>query len=138
MYLKFKNIHKQSGLGLPSALFLILVLVILLATMNRLNEAGASASGREWLSQRAFYSAESAAQISAVYALNPEQTMLTCDANFISNQTFNVSGIGNCSMKVTCDVQVVDSQTYYTFTNEGQCGSGIDTATRIIQIRVSP
>lgn len=138
MYLNTVNLTKQKGLGLPSALFLILVLVILLATMNRLNEASATASGREWLSLRAFYSAESAAQLSAVHALNSEQSMTTCNASFMSNQTLSASGMSDCVINVICETQVVNTQTYYTFTNEGRCGSGVEAAARIIQIRVSP
>ena len=138
MYLKYHRIKLQNGLGLPSALFLIVVLVILLATMNQLNDVSATAFGRQWLNLRAFYLAESGAQISAVQALNSEQVMASCDTSFISNQNVNTPGFIGCELNVSCSSQVVASETYYTFTSTGRCGNDPDSATRIIQIRLRP
>ena len=128
--------HKQKGLGLPSALFLIVVLVLLLATMNQLNEVNTTAYGRQWLSLRAFLVAESGAQMSAVQALNSQQIMSACDNNFIDDQGIATTGLTTCVLNVSCSSQLVSGDTYYTFTSEGRCGSGADTATRIIQIRL--
>ncbi len=136
--LNYNAMKKQKGLGLPSALFLILVMVMIVAAINQLNEISAAAFGREWLSMSAFYAAESGAQTAAVYALNNVQnpTMPACNASFISG--LSPSGFSACSLNVTCSSQVVDAKTYYTFTSTATCGTGIDAATRIVQIRLMP
>ncbi len=128
---------KQQGLGLPSALFLILVMVMVVGAINQLNEMNASAYGREWLSMRAFYAAESGAQISAVYVLNSAVTP-TCDANFINAFNFPGNILSNCVLNVKCSIQTVASQDYITLTSSATCGSGVDAATRIVQIRLAP
>jgi len=137
MYLKSQaKYQNQKGLGLPSALFIILVMVLIVAGINQINEMNASAYGREWLSMRAFYAAESGAQSAAVHALNSGQSMPTCNAAFISSVTPNVTGLQDCSISVTCENHIIASETYYTFTSTGQCGVGSDIATRIVQVRL--
>lgn len=142
MYLnhsKKMNIYKnQAGFGLPSAIFIIVIMALIVAAMNQLNEINAAAFGREWLSMKAFYAAESGAQLAATYALNSTQIMPTCDNNFISALNLTANGLASCEVNVVCSVQTVTSQTYYTFTSTGSCGSGIDQASRIIQIRLQP
>ena len=136
--MQYTNLHKQQGLGLPSALFLILVMILLLAAINQINEINASAYGREWLSMRAFYAAESGAQTAAVYTLNSAQAMPTCNNSFISNLDLTTNGLASCSVDVVCSEQTVEGQIYYTFTSSASCGSAADTATRIIQTRLIP
>lgn len=138
MYLKHSCLHHQKGLGLPSALFLILVVTLLLAVMNQLNEMNARAYSRDWLSARAFYVAETGAQIAAVQALNPDQAMTNCSSQFINNLNMNVVGLSGCRINVSCLEQTVQGQIYYTFTSRGSCGENEDMATRFIQIRVAP
>jgi MSHA biogenesis protein MshP len=127
---------RQKGLGLPSALFLIIVMILIVAAINQLNEVNASAYGREWLSMRAFYAAESGAQISAVRALNPSQALGACDNNFISNQVLSNPGLNGCRISVSCYSQSVEGDIYFTFTSTGTCGNGTDIANRVIQVRL--
>lgn len=142
MYLNttLKNQSKlkhQQGLGLPSAIFLILVMTLLLAAINRINESSATAHGREWLSIRAFYAAESGAQLAAIYQLTPEVAP-ACNANFINNLSLNTIGLTSCRINVSCEEKMVNATSYFTLTSTGVCGSGIDSATRAVQIRLAP
>ena len=130
------NYRKQQGLGLPSALFLIVIMVMIVAAINQINEMNAAAYGREWLSMSAFYAAESGAQTAAMYVLNTSVTTPTCDNSFISGLT--PAGMSFCSLNVTCSSQTVDTLNYFTLTSSATCGEGIDTATRIIQVRLQP
>lgn len=136
MYLNAKLNNTQSGLGLPSALFLIVVMMLIVASINQLNELNAEAYGREWLSQKAFYAAESGAQTGAVFILNGSETAPTCNANFINNLILNTAGLSSCSVSVSCNTQTISTETYLTLTSTGQCGTGPDQATRIVQVRL--
>lgn len=129
--------NKQNGLGLPSAIFLILVMTLLLAAINQINESSSSAQGREWLSMRAFYAAESGAQLAAVYQLTPEVAP-ACNTSFISNLTLNATGLMSCNINVTCEEKIVNTVSYFTLTSTGVCGTGRDSATRAVQIRLAP
>ena len=128
---------KQQGLGLPAALFIIVVLSLVVAAIQRLNEFNASAHGREWLSIRAFYMAESAAQAAAVYTLNSSQPMVACTANMLADISPNTEGLLSCRARVDCQQHTVDARDYFTLTSTGRCGSGIDQAQRIIQVRLA-
>ncbi len=133
------NAHKcshQRGIGLPAALFIITIMAMVAGGINKINEMNASAYGREWLSMAAFYAAESGAQTAAIYVINPLPVMPACDADFINALT--PTGLPGCSVNVTCSIQVVDTVTYYTLNSTGICGTGIDAATRIVQVRVQP
>lgn len=130
--MRYRN---QAGLGLPSALFLILVMVLIVAAINQLNEMNAAAYGREWLSMRAFYAAETGAQLSAVYQLSSE-TAPACNNTFIDNLDLTATGLSECQVDVDCSEQnPSDGRTYFTLTSTGSCGSGPDTATRVVQVR---
>jgi MSHA biogenesis protein MshP len=130
-------LNRQAGIGLPAAIFLIVVMMLIVGSINQLNELNAQAYGREWLSQRAFYAAESGAQAAAVFVLNTNQVMPACNNAFIANQALNTPGFGNCIINVECSSQVVSLQTYTTLTSIGQCGTGPDQATRIVQVRLT-
>ncbi len=131
---KTQKFFKQKGLGLPAALFLIIIMVMIVAAINQINEMNASAYGREWLSMSAFYAAESGAQTAALYVLNTTAVAPACDGNFINGLT--PAGMSFCSINVTCSSQTVDALNYFTFTSTATCGEGPDAATRIIQVRV--
>lgn len=135
MCLKSSN-QTQKGFGLPSALFLIVVMVLIIASINQLNEMNAQAYGREWLSQRAFYAAESGAQLAATYALNSSESTPTCNGTFINNLALTTPGLSSCTINVGCGTQTVSSETFITLTSTGQCGSGPDRTTRIVQVRL--
>ena len=128
--------RQQRGLGLPSALFLIVVMVMIVAAINQINDMNAAAYGREWLSMSAFYAAESGAQTAALYALNTTLTAPACDSHFIAGLT--PAGMTFCNINVSCSSQLVDSVNYLTLTSRATCGEGIDSATRIIQLRLQP
>jgi len=138
MYLSHEHANrltKHAGLGLPSALFLIVVMVLIVAAINQLNEMNATAYGRDWLNMRAFYAAETGAQMAATYQLSSE-TAPACTGSFINNHSFSQAGLNGCRTSVSCSSQVVNSKTYITLTSTGQCGSGADISQRVIQIRL--
>lgn len=133
----FKYCSSQKGLGLPSALFLILIMILIVAAINQLNEMSAAAYGREWLGMRAFYAAETGAQLSAVYQLTGEASP-TCTSTFINNLNLTTAGLSECRVSVACEQMLVRAKPYFTLTSTGVCGSGVDAATRAIQIRLAP
>ena len=130
------RLQKQAGIGLPSALFLIVIMVLIVASINQINELSAEAYGREWLSQRAFYAAESGAQIAATYILNANEAAPACNNSFINNLSLSTPGLSACEIHVACSSVVISSETFLTLTSNGSCGTGPDQASRIIQVRL--
>lgn len=128
---------KQSGFGLPTALFVILVMILIIAAINTLNQISADTYGRQWLSLKAFYAADTGANLAASYYLS-DLTAPACSNNFIDNLNLSSNGLNQCVVNVSCVQQVEDGNNYYTLTSVGQCGQGADITQRSIQIRLNP
>ncbi|EAT12438.1 hypothetical protein HF888_15355 [Bermanella marisrubri] len=126
---------KQSGFGLPTALFVILVIILIVAAINTLNQINADTYGRQWLSLRAFYAAESGANLAATYFLS-DLTAPACSNSFINNLNLSGNGLNDCLINVSCEQQSDNGEDFFTLTSTGQCGQGSGQTTRIIQIRV--
>lgn len=129
--------HQQTGAGLPVALFIITVLALLVIGMAQLQESSGKAVSLQIQSQRAFFAAESGAQV-ALAELVPGAN---CSA-VSTNKTFNVSGLNGCQARLQCNALQADVTgngnltTVYSLTSTGQCGVGADSAERIIEVRL--
>jgi len=128
--------QKQGGMGLPSAIFLITVLLILVAAIHQLNQTSASAFSRQWLSLQSLYMAETGAQLAATYQLSSAASSPACTNDFIDDLTINNSALSSCKVSVACQQQTMAGDTFFTFTSTGSCGLGADLTQRIVQIRI--
>ena len=133
-----ENSYKQqAGAGLPIAIFIITVLSLIVLSMSQLQESSGKAISLQIQSQRAFFAAESGAQvvIAGIMPANKNDSV-ACSAtppDFIKVPFSNVEGLANCTAKVVCtpDSGVV------TVKSLGVCG--IDTpeeARRTVEIRL--
>ena len=65
-----RGIKQQIGAGLPVALFIITVLALIVTSMAQQQESSGASVSQQILSQRAFYAAESGAQVAVAEALS--------------------------------------------------------------------
>lgn len=123
------------GVGLPATIFIISVLALIVVALSELNESSALGFGQSYQSQRAFYAAESGAQV----ALNRIFVGGTACNNSLADINFEAGGanpgLNRCSADLSCTQVSVAGTDYYTVTSIGQCGSGFDQAERSIQVR---
>jgi len=129
---------RQRGFGLPLAVFIITVLALIGAAMVALTRTGQESVASEIQSTRAFYAAESGAQIALTYVLplaGGSIGVAGCNALAI-NPAFTTAGLEGCTASVTCSGQTVNGDEYYTLTSEGECrfGASGNTARRRIEI----
>lgn len=134
MKYSYETYRKQTGLGIASALFFIVVISLLLASLSNLLRTDDTAFGQEVLSLRAFLAAESGAQLAA-NRLIPPNGVSSCGN---TNYSFTRSGLLGCEATVTCIATTVAGKNYYTITSTGRCQSGDQSASREIQIRALP
>ena len=125
----------QNGIGLPATLFLIVTLSLIVVAMGDLTEQSNLGFGQDYQSMRAFYAAESGAQV----ALNRVFVGgTTCNAS-LSDIDFDASesnpGLNNCVAVLSCSSVEVDTSTYMTFTSTATCGTGYEQSTRSIEVR---
>lgn len=136
-----RSVGRQSGFGLPVAIFVVVVLALVIAAMSQLQQSSSEGSSLQLQSQRAFYAAESGLQLSLNLLLPPDgSTGKNCSISpFYARDFSSLSssyGLRGCSVRVECQSLAVSSELYFTLTSTGSCGSGTDHARRTTEVRV--
>lgn len=136
MYPEPRNLVNQGGAGLPVALFIITVLALLVIGMAQLQQASGESVSLQIQSQRAFYAAESGAQVAVRDVLEAG----SCSA-LTTPLSFSASALNGCSAVLSCEsvtenISGPGGNTVFSIASTGQCGSGPDRAVRIIEVRV--
>ncbi|MDK8466043.1 hypothetical protein [Marinobacter sp. SS13-12] len=132
-----KRLKNQSGAGLPVALFIVTVLAFLVLGISQLQQSSGESISLQIQSQRAFFAAESGAQVAVRDVLEAD----SCSA-VNTPLTFNdADGLQGCSATMACESVTANiggsgGNTVFTITSSGQCGAGTDQATRDIEVRV--
>lgn len=125
---------RSRGMGLVSAIFLILVVTILVVAISRMVRTSSDAFAQEVLSHRAFLAAESGAQLGLNRVFAPSGTgSCTTQSWDLSN-----SGLNYCQVTVDCRSETVASTTYYTLQSNGRCEIGSRVAERQVLVRAQP
>jgi len=127
-----ESLWKQTGAGLPIALFIITVLSLIVLNMSQLQESSGNAISLQIQSQRAFFAAESGVQVGVQQMLAELDVgdPASCPAD-ITNFGTN-SGLASCSVEFNCDLPGGIS----TLVSIGRCGGGPDQAERTIEVRL--
>lgn len=126
----------QRGAGLPVALFIITVLALLVLGMSQLQQSSGFSVSLQIQSQRAFYAAESGAQIAVRNVLEAA----SCGA-VPGSIDFGVGALASCDALLACEAVSADvgtgGDTAYTITSTGQCGAGSAfSASRVLEVKV--
>ncbi|MCK2149749.1 MULTISPECIES: hypothetical protein [Marinobacter] len=129
--------NRQRGAGLPVALFVITVLALIVVSMAQQQESAGAAVGQQILSQRAFYAAESGAQVAVTEALDGG----SC-GSVTGTVNYTQAALAGCNASLSCSSVQADIdgdstlERVYTLVSVGQCGSGTEAASRTVEVRV--
>jgi len=132
--IKKLSIKKQSGIGLPMALFIITILAMIIAAITDLEESSGVGFGLDVNSMRAFYAAESGAQADMAKIFPASGASASCSA-ITTTFSFSTTGLNGCEALVVRSCVAVEGIDYFTLKSTGSCGSGPDSAVRIIDVR---
>lgn len=127
--------RKQAGLGLPAAIFIIVIMALISVAINLLVQQNAQTFEEEINLTRAFYAAESGAGFAMNRIFPPEEystyTNGNCPNAGADTYNFTQEGLNSCSASVTCERVTISGTTYATITSEGSCGD----VERTVQVR---
>ncbi|MGK0335787.1 MAG: MSHA biogenesis protein MshP [Candidatus Azotimanducaceae bacterium] len=126
--------HQQSGLGLVGAIFVIVVVSLLSVAMSRMLEADKLAQSYEILGLKAFLAAESGAQLGVNRLMPPDSAGSCSDLTF----SLEAESLRFCTAVVTCTLTTANGENFYTLSSLGQCVAGDFTASRNVEVRLSP
>jgi MSHA biogenesis protein MshP len=123
---------RQSGISLPVALFIITIMSLSAAAVNQMSATSSQSYSQNLLSSRAFYAAESGAQLRAQDALS----LLTCSCGGSADveYDFTVIGLNQCSALTTCTSVSANGDTFCTITSMGRCDNS--NAERTVEVRL--
>ncbi len=133
---KQKPLGSQRGLGLISAIFVIVILAMLVVAMSAIMVSSQRYRAQEILAERALAAAQTGVELHLSMLLHPENAQ-TCVTDS-SPVALTVDGLNDCSYQASCASVTISSQIYYTINSIGRCGSGVDSASREVKIRVAP
>lgn len=130
------RLRTQQGAGLPIALFIITVLALLVVGMAQLQQSASDSVSLQIQSQRAFYAAESGAQLAVRNVLDGN----SCGV-LVSPVNFSAAGLAGCSAELSCEsipatIGGSGGDIVFTINSIGQCGAGADRAVREVEVRV--
>lgn len=128
-----QSLRKQNGAGLPVAIFVITVLAILVIGMAQLQESSGKAVSLQIQSQRAFFAAESGAQVAVTQVLKGG----FCNASIV----FVGQGLNQCEAELQgCfagDAIDYDGDQIYRIKSVGRCGQNSEEeAIRAVEVTV--
>jgi MSHA biogenesis protein MshP len=126
---------KQQGIGLPATIFLIVILSLIVVAMSDLTESSNLGFGQDLHSMRAFYAAESGAQIALNRVFVGEETCININGDLDFNAVNANAGLTNCTATLSCSDTEVLGITYFTFKSEATCGTGFEQAQRSVEVR---
>lgn len=129
---------QQEGLGLPAAIFIIVIMALISVAINSLVQQNAQSFEEEINLTRAFYAAESGAGFAMNRIFPPEEYSSyaggNCPNAAADTYDFDQDGLNQCSVAVTCEsvtIPPITGTTYATITSTGTCGD----VERTIQVR---
>lgn len=130
-------LKNQSGAGLPVALFIVTVLAFLVLGMSQLQQGSGESVSLQIQSQRAFFAAESGAQVAVLDVLEAD----SCDGINSPLEFDDADGLQGCSATMSCEAVTADiggsgGNTVFTINSSGKCGAGADQASREVEVRV--
>ncbi|MBI3562906.1 MAG: hypothetical protein HY080_14445 [Gammaproteobacteria bacterium] len=125
--------NNMGGFSLPVAVFILVIMALLGTALVSLLQSSRTALGQEAVSTRAFYAAESGAQIALAQLFSLSGAPANCAASYPTT-TFTASGLDGCNALVTCSSTTLGSSTYYTLTSTGSCSFANTSATRQIEL----
>lgn len=140
-----QGLKRQKGAGLPIALFIITVLSLLVLTMADLQDSSSQSVSLQIQSQRAFFAAESGAQIAMSVILpgteNAAGVWQKAKDNNLEDRDIGfdgADGLRGCTVNIQSEpVPDDESPAWVKVVSTGSCGgTGPDSASRIVEVKV--
>lgn len=116
---------RQSGIGLPAAIFVITLMAVIAVAVNQLLSQNAQTFEEELNLTRAFYAAESGIGFTMNTIFPPEEYSGYPDGVCEATErvyNFTVAGLNQCSATVSCTDVTASGKTYATILSTGVCG----------------
>lgn len=130
--------HRQQGLSLVLAIFIVVVLSLLGAALINILSGGSESVAREVIATRALFVAESGAQKKLVEIFPPGAAvnLAACTAdNYDSTELAGIEGCTTLEADIACSSVAIAGTNYFTIRSTGSCGPADSPAVRVVEIQ---
>lgn len=142
------SLHKQQGSMLVIALFIIVIMSLLVASLSKLLQSSSEAVSFEVLGTRAFFAAQSGMDqaVALIYPLDIQDVQDSLDVCPVNVETMIVDlefgqalGLSACDVEVNCRSQQSSVELgvyHFWLSSKGSCGEGDINTLRTIEMEV--
>lgn len=138
------SLHKQQGSMLVIALFIIVIMTLLVASLSKLLQSSSEAVSFEVLGTRAFFAAQSGMEqaVALIYPLDiqdVQDSISACSADMIAPNFGQAPGLAACDVEVNCTSQessIEPGVYHFWLSSKGSCGQGDSKTFRTIEMEV--
>ncbi|MET1255698.1 hypothetical protein [Aliikangiella maris] len=131
---KFADRKLTYGFSMTFLLFTIVIISLLAAGLVRLNSQSVMTNAQQVIATRAFFAAESGAQLQALQIFPVAGGSGACSNQ---NFSFNTSGLNGCQANTTCNAITINGINYFQIISQGQCNLGTPLqSSRTIEVRL--
>ena len=121
---------QQQGAALMLALFVMVLLAVVLASIATLRSNASQAVVYEVQGQRTLWLAKAQLELALLRLYPLNQASQACSAVTPSVSTWNTGSWQNCSSTISCTEKTIDSQRIVRLVSTAECGSNEQTTSR--------
>ena len=122
---------RERGVGLISAIALIVLIAVIAAAMARLVQESSATDAAGLMRVRTLAAAESGMELALNRSYAPAGVAACASHTF----SFVENGLRGCSAVTTCTSTTVAAEVYYDLTSRGRCSDGAVSSSRTMLVR---
>lgn len=129
-YCNSKPFHKRvKGFGLPTAIFIIVIMSLIALVVTRQSQISAELYGRNYISTQALLAAQAGIELNLTELTRTGSSCLSSPINLTN------AGLQDCAVGVVCQTQSVSGLTFTEVTSTGRCGQNDFASQRQIRVK---
>lgn len=126
---------RQRGVGLPFAIFILVILGLLAVALWELSSLAATSSALQVQSERAGFAAQSGVEAAVAFLDEGAGPNRKCN-RVPSSVNFTVDGLRECRAVLDCVEDRDGPLTIFTLTASGECGAGDEQTLQQAELRI--
>lgn len=134
-YCEERCLFRQRGVGLPFAIFILVILGMLSVALWELSSLAATSSTLQVQNERAGFAAQSGVEAAAAFLDDGPGPNRRCN-RVPSSVNFTVDGLRGCRAVLNCVEDRDGPLTIFTLTASGECGSGDEQTIQQAELRI--
>lgn len=122
-------VKKVAGFGLPTAIFIIVIMSLIALVVTRQSQISSELYGRNYISTQALLAAQAGIELNLTELTRTGSSCLGSPINLTN------AGLQDCAVGVVCQTQSAGGLTFTEVTSTGSCGQNDFASQRQIRVK---